>query len=140
VARFGLIFGIQANLFVNFNGIIDLASNYSVAETMDRLELVLRKKGITIFARIDQAKEAEAAGLTMRPTELVIFGDPRTGTPLMNKFPSIAIDLPLKVLAWESAEGKTWLSYNSPEYLMQRHHLDSLPFKGLHTLIGAAAK
>lgn len=125
---------------MNANGIIDLPSKYSVAETTGRLESLLRTKGITIFARIDQASEAEAVGLTMRPTELLIFGDPRAGTPLMNQFPSIAIDLPLKVLVWESADGRTWLSYNDPEYLMQRHHLDSAPFKGLADLIATAAQ
>jgi uncharacterized protein (DUF302 family) len=122
------------------NGIIDLPSKYPVTETTGRLEAMLKGKGITIFARIDQAAEAEAVGLTMRPTELLIFGDPKAGTPLMNKFPSIAADLPLKVLVWQSAEGKTWLSYNDPEYLMQRHHLDSPPFKELDRLIAAAAE
>ena len=122
------------------NGIIDLPSKYSVAETTDRLEAALRKAGLTIFARIDQAKEAEAAGLALRPTKLLIFGDPSVGTPLMNKFPSLAIDLPLKVVAWESADGKTWLSYNSPDYLMQRHQLDSPPFKGLDALLNSAVR
>jgi uncharacterized protein (DUF302 family) len=76
----------------------------------------------------------------MRPTELLVFGDPRAGTPLMEKYPSIAIDLPLKALAWESADGQVRLSYNSPEYLMERHQLDAVPFQGLETLLGAAAR
>ena len=125
---------------MNANGITDLVSNYSVSETLDRLQSLLRAKGITSFARIDQAGEAKAVGLSMRPTELLVFGDPRAGTPLMEKYPSIAIDLPLKALAWESADGQVRLSYNSPEYLIKRHHLDALPFPGLESLLGAAAR
>jgi uncharacterized protein (DUF302 family) len=120
-------------------GIINIPSKYTVTQTLDRLELVLKSKHITVFARIDQAAEAEAVGLSMRPTELLLFGDPKAGTPLMTRHPSLAMDLPLRVLAWESAEGKTWLSYNSPEYLMQRHHLKSPPFPDLGTLVNAAA-
>src|SRR5580692_4034376 len=97
--------------FHNRAGIVELACSRSVTETVDRLELLLKAKGIKIFARIDQLAEAQAAGLTMRPTVLLIFGDPKAGTPLMNRYPSIAIDLPLKALVWESAEGKAWLSY-----------------------------
>ncbi|SPE59553.1 Putative fluoride ion transporter CrcB 1 (fragment) [Verrucomicrobia bacterium] len=87
------------------NGIIDLACTHSVAETADRLETVLKAKGIKVFSRIDQAAEAKAAGLTMRPMVLLIFGDPKAGTPLMNRYPSLAMDLPLKALVWESADG-----------------------------------
>jgi uncharacterized protein (DUF302 family) len=76
----------------------------------------------------------------MRPTELLVFGDPRAGTPLMERYPSLAIDLPLKALAWESADGQVWLSYNSPQYLMERHHLDSAPFKGIEGLLAAATQ
>src|SRR5580704_9330785 len=104
---------------MNTTGIIDLASKHSVVETVDRLEALLKAKGIKIFARIDQAAEAKAAGLTMRPTVLVIFGDPKAGTPLMNKYPSLAMDLPLKALIWESVDGKVWLRHNSPEFLQQ---------------------
>ncbi len=121
-------------------GIIDLASNHSVAETVDRLEGLLKAKGIKIFARIDQAAEARAAGLTMRPTVLVIFGDPKAGTPLMNKYPSLAMDLPLKALVWESADGKVWLSYNSPEFLQQRHGMDGPPFGPVSNLLKAATE
>ena len=119
---------------------MDLPSKYSAVETIDRLEALLKSKGIKIFARIDQASEAKAVGLLLRPTVLLIFGDPRAGTPLMEKYPSLALDLPLKVLAWESAEGKVWLSYNTPEYLMDRHHLDSPPFKAVEQLIGKAVQ
>jgi uncharacterized protein (DUF302 family) len=121
-------------------GIIDLASNHSVAETADRLETLLKAKGIKVFVRIDQAAEARAAGLTMRPTVLVIFGDPKAGTPLMNWYPSLAMDLPLKALVWESADGKVWLSYNSPEFLQQRHGLDAPPFGALGNLLKVATE
>ena len=120
------------------NGIIDKLSKYSVTETLDRLEAVLQSKGITIFARIDQKAAAEAAGLGLPPTELLIFGDPKSGTPLMNSFPSIAFDLPLKVLARENEDGRVILSYNSAEYIAQRHNLPELPFNGVEALIEKA--
>jgi uncharacterized protein (DUF302 family) len=102
-------------------GIIDVPSPYSVPETLKRLEDIVRAKGLTIFARVDHSGEAEKAGLKMRPTQLLIFGSPKAGTPLMIAAPSLAIDLPLKALAWEDAHGRVWLSYNSPEYLRDRH-------------------
>ena len=105
------------------NGIISKPSKYSVPETLDRLEAILKSKGVTVFVRIDHSGEAEKAGLKMRPTQLVIFGNPGAGTPLMNSSPSVAIDLPLKALASEDGSGKVWLSYNSPEYMKQRHDL-----------------
>jgi uncharacterized protein (DUF302 family) len=125
---------------MNATGIIDLACNRSVVETAGRLESLLKSKGMTVFSRIDQAAEAEAAGLTMRPMVLLIFGDPKAGTPLMSRYPSIAIDLPLKALVWESADGKVWLSYNSPEFLRQRHGLDTLPFGAIGNLFQAATQ
>ena len=102
-------------------GIIDVPSPYSVPDTLKRLEDIARAKELTIFARVDHSGEAEKAGLKMRPTQLLIFGSPKAGTPLMIAVPSLAIDLPLKALAWEDAQGKVWLSYNSPEYLRDRH-------------------
>jgi len=120
------------------NGIIDKPSKYSVKETLDRLEAVLKSKGITIFARIDQKAAAKKGGLIMRPTELLIFGDPIAGTPLMNSYPSLAMDLPLKALAWENKDGKVILSYNSPDYLMNRHGLPAPPFTGAEALIEKA--
>jgi uncharacterized protein (DUF302 family) len=105
------------------NGIISQPSPYSVTETIDRLEAVLQAKGITIFARIDQQAEAEKVGLSLRPTQLLLFGSPKAGTPLMVAEPTIALDLPLKVLAWEVADSKVWLSYNDPNYLRQRFSL-----------------
>jgi uncharacterized protein (DUF302 family) len=103
------------------NGIIDVASRYSVAETLARLQTILKEKSIKVFALIDHSGEAEKAGLTMRPAQLLIFGNPKGGTPLMVAAPRAAIDLPLKALAWQDEEGKVWLSYNSPEYLRERH-------------------
>jgi len=125
---------------MNPAGIINLACQKPVAGTVDRLEALLKAKGIKIFSRIDQAAEAQAVGLTMSPTVLLIFGDPKTGTPLMNRYPSLAMDLPLKVLVWESADGKVWLSYNSPEFLQQRHGLASPPFGGIVGLLQTVAQ
>jgi len=120
------------------NGIINKMSKYSVKETLNRLETILKSKGITVFARIDQKSAAKSVGLTMLPTELLIFGDPKAGTPLMNSYPSLAIDLPLKALAWENKDGKVFLSYNSPEYLMRRHELSDRPFRAVEALINEA--
>jgi uncharacterized protein (DUF302 family) len=102
-------------------GIIDLPSRYSVPETISRLRSILKENGVTVFALVDHGGEAAKAGLEMRPTQLLIFGNPKGGTPLMVAAPSCAIDLPLKALAWQDAQGKVWLSYNAPEYLQQRH-------------------
>ena len=119
-------------------GIVELASVGSVLETADRLEGLLRAKGLKIFARIDQAAEARAYGLALRPTVLLIFGDPRAGTPLMERYPSLALDLPLKALVWESADGKVWLSYNSPEFLQHRHGMQSPAFAAMAPLLEMA--
>jgi len=105
------------------NGMIHFTSPYSVPETLRRLESLLQARGLAIFARIDHSGEAEKAGLKMRATQLLIFGSPKQGTPLMVASPTLAIDLPLKALAWEDASGKVWLSYNTPEYLKQRHNI-----------------
>ena len=119
-------------------GVKNLESRYPVHETIDALEKLLRSKGIKIFARLDQAAEAEAVGIGMRPMELLIFGDPKTGSPLMNQYPSLAIDLPLKALAWEAEDGKVYLSFNSSEYLAERHHLAGEPFKPVEGLLARA--
>lgn len=103
------------------NGIVDVSSNHSVDETVERLKNILQTKGVTLFALIDHSGEAEKVGMKMRPTKLLIFGSPQAGTPLMLAAPRTAIDLPLKMLVWEDDPGKVWLSYNSPEYLQQRH-------------------
>ncbi|MBZ5666533.1 MAG: DUF302 domain-containing protein [Acidobacteriia bacterium] len=100
---------------------IDVSSRHSVPETLARLQSILKEKGVMVFTLIDHSGEAEKAGLTMRPTQLLIFGSPKGGTLLMVAAPRLAIDLPLKALAWQDEQGKVWLSYNSPEYLQQRH-------------------
>ena len=104
-------------------GIIDRASNHSVDQTVDRVKDILQAKGITLFALIDHSGEAKKVGMNMPPTKLLIFGNPKAGTPLMLAAPSSAIDLPLKILVWEDAEGKVWVSYNTPGYLQERHNL-----------------
>jgi uncharacterized protein (DUF302 family) len=105
------------------DGIITIPSHQSVDQTVHKLETVLQGKGVKIFALIDHSGEAEKAGMHMRPTKLLIFGNPKAGTPLMIASPSIAIDLPLKLLVWEDAEGKVFISYNAPAYLQARHAL-----------------
>ncbi len=105
------------------NGMVHVRSSYSVLETLKRLESALQAKNLTVFARIDHSGEAEKIGLQMRPTQLVIFGSPKAGTPLMVASPTLAIDLPLKALAWEDTDGLVWLSYNSPDYLKRRHEI-----------------
>ena|ERR1700675_464929 len=105
------------------NGLIHFSSPYAVQETLERLESVLRAKNLIVFARIDHSGEAEKAGLKMPPTQLIIFGSPKAGTPLMVASPTLAIDLPLKALAWEDSDGKVWLSCNSPDYLKARHQI-----------------
>ena len=104
-------------------GIISKESKFSVPETLDRVDALLRAKGIKIFVRIDHSGEAEKAGLKMPPTQLLIFGNPKGGTPVMLAAPTAAIDLPLKALAWQDGYGKVWLSYNDPEYLKKRYGL-----------------
>jgi uncharacterized protein (DUF302 family) len=108
---------------LNGTGIVNVPSNHSVAETVEKLKGILEAKGITLFALVDHSGEAEKSGLTMRPTKLLIFGNPKGGTPLMLAAPSIAIDLPLKILIWEDSNEKVWVSYNTPDYLKERHDL-----------------
>ena len=111
------------------SGLVDTPSRHSVDETVGQLERILEAKGISLFALIDHSGEAEKAGLKMRPTRLLIFGNPKAGTPVMLAAPSSAIDLPLKILVWEDDYGKVWVTYNSPIYLQERHGipLDLLP-------------
>ena len=103
------------------NGIITIPSNHSVDETVEKLRGILTAKSVMLFALVDHSGEAEKAGLKMPPTKLLIFGSPKAGTPVMLAAPSIAIDLPLKILVWEDTSGKVWVSYNSPQYLKERH-------------------
>ena len=102
-------------------GLVTRACRHSVEETLERLQGMLRAKDVTVFALVDHSGEAKKAGMTMRPTKLLIFGDPKAGTPLMIASPSTAIDLPLKILLWEDGDGHTWLTYNTPAYLQARH-------------------
>ena len=117
-------------------GMVDVPSPYSVPETLARLESILKERGLTIFARVDHSGEAEKAGLKMRPTQLLIFGSPKAGTPLMIATRRVAIDLPLKALVWEDESGRVWISYNAPEYLQQRH---GFPVDLLKNIAGASA-
>jgi uncharacterized protein (DUF302 family) len=117
-------------------GVVSKPSAHSVEETVDRLEAVLREKNIHIFVRIDQRAEAEKAGIEMPAMELLIFGNPKGGTPLMLAEPTIGIDLPLKAMAWEDRDGKVWLSYNAPEYLQDRFSISEDLIKNI-SIIGA---
>jgi uncharacterized protein (DUF302 family) len=118
------------------NGLVSKPSKYSVADTINRVETVVKAKGMTVFARIDHAAEAEKAGLKMHPTQLLIFGNPKGGTPLMQANPTIAIDLPMKALAWEDDNGKVWLSYNAPAFLKNRHDVKDELAKSLSGIVG----
>ncbi|HEX8638699.1 MAG TPA: DUF302 domain-containing protein [Pyrinomonadaceae bacterium] len=122
------------------NGVIEVASKRAVAETIDRLEQIVKSKGMTVFARINHAAAAKSVGLEMRPTELLIFGDPRVGTALMKSCPQLAIDLPLKALSWEDENGRVWLAYNSPVYLQKRYGLEETPFQAIGNLIDEVVK
>ncbi len=103
------------------NGLISIKSSHDVQRTADRLENTLREKGMTVFIRINHAEGAQKVGKKLRPTELVVFGNPKVGTPLMQCSQSVAIDLPQKALIWEDEAGHVWLSYNDPKYLAKRH-------------------
>jgi uncharacterized protein (DUF302 family) len=105
------------------DGLVSVASKYSVKDSIERLEADLKAKGITIFARIDHAAGAASVAMRLRPTELLIFGNPKAGTPLMQANQTIGIDLPLKMLAWQDTEGKVWITYNDLSWLARRHHL-----------------
>ena len=105
------------------DGLTTIVSSYEPKDTMDRFEAALKAKGLTIFARIDHAAGAAEAGLPLRPTELLIFGNAKSGTPLMQADQAVGIDLPLKALVWQDASGKTWLSYNDPAWMAKRHGL-----------------
>jgi uncharacterized protein (DUF302 family) len=102
-------------------GLTSIASTRSVDDTVAKIEAILKEKSVKIFTIIDHSGEAKQAGLEMHPTKVVIFGNPKGGTPLMLAAPTTAIDLPLKLLVWEDGEGKVWITYNTPQYLQQRH-------------------
>lgn len=117
-------------------GLVHVASRRSVPDTVNKLEATLQARGLKVFAVIDHSGEAAKAGLKMRPTQLLIFGSPKAGTPLMVAAPRLAIDLPLKALVWEDKDGKVWVSYNSPDYLKQRH---GIPDDLLKNIAGVGA-
>ena len=118
------------------NGLVHTPSPRSVPETLQRLRTILESKGLTIFAVIDHSGEAAKVGMQMKPTQLLIFGSPKGGTPVMLAAPTVAIDLPIKALVWEDAEGKVWITQNTPQYLQQRHNI---PGDLLKNLAGAGA-
>ena len=123
------------------NGIVTIPSQHSVDQTVEKLTNILQSKGVTLFALVDHSGEAQKVGMQMPPTKLLIFGSPKAGTPLMVAAPSVAIDLPLKIVIWEDSVGKTWVSYNSSEYLQQRHGLpqELLPNIAVIAPLAAAA-
>ena len=106
-------------------GLVRLPSRYSVATTIDRLETALKQRNILVFARVDFSGDAARAGLHMRPEQMLIFGNPKAGTPLMLQVPAVGLDLPLKVLAWEDAEANVWVAYNDPQYIVRRYGIES---------------
>ncbi len=125
------------------NGLVQIASRYSVDETMKRLQTAFAAKGLQVFAVVDHSSEAEKVGLKMRPTKVLIFGSPKAGTPLMVAAPSLAIDLPLKALVAEDAAGKVSVTYNDPEYLRERHGVPADLIKnvaGAGVVIGKAVE
>lgn len=122
------------------NGLVYLPSQHSVDDTVQRLQSLLREKNINLFAIVDHSAEAVKVGLQMRPTKLLIFGNPKGGTPLMQAAPSVAIDLPLKALVWEDGDGKVWLTYNDPAYLQRRHGFPEELIANLSPLNGLLAK
>jgi uncharacterized protein (DUF302 family) len=121
-------------------GIVDTPSNHSVDQTVERLKGILQAKGVTLFALVDHSGEAEKAGMKMPATKLLIFGSPKAGTPLMLAAPSIAIDLPLKILVREDVRGKVWVSYNSSVYLQERHSLPPELLQNIAVVETLAAK
>jgi uncharacterized protein (DUF302 family) len=124
-------------------GILHARSPYSAAETIRRLEAVLAQKGIPVLARVNHSAGAIAAGMAMRPTELLIFGNAKAGTPLMLAAPTTAIDLPLKTIVWEDEGGTVWVSYNSPEYLQHRHGFPKemiANIAGIHGIVESAVR
>ncbi len=141
-----MLFVLLSRVLFAQDGLITVKSAHDVKQTADRLEKVLKSKGLTVFDRIDHAKGAVLVGQKLLPTELIIFGNPAMGTKLMNCQRSVAIDLPLKALIWQDKKGQTWLSYNDPQYLYRRHHLKGCEpvikkmENALHNLAAAATK
>jgi uncharacterized protein (DUF302 family) len=137
----------EEHLTYHFNmsgtGIVDIPSHHLVDATVEKIRGILAAKGVTLFAVVDHSGEAEKVGMKMRPTKLLIFGNPKAGTPVMLAAPSIAIDLPLKILVWEDEAGKAWVSYNSADYLGSRHNVPTELMQNLaaaEAIAAAAAK
>ena len=122
------------------DGLVDVSSKHSFDETVDKLKAILKAKGVTLFALVDHSGEAQKVGMKMRRTKLLIFGNPTAGTPLMLSAPRSAIDLPLKMLIWEDAEEGVWITYNSPDYLQQRHKLPTELLQNIAVVETLAAK
>jgi uncharacterized protein (DUF302 family) len=125
------------------NGLVSLKSAFPVKETTDRLVRLVESKGLTVFCRVDHAANAVSAGLSLRPTEVILFGNAKGGTPLMQASQTIGIDLPLKALAWEDAGGQTWLTFNDPVWLNARHGIEAAgtgPATAMRTLLAAVAQ
>src|SRR6266404_1619390 len=122
------------------SGLVEIPSNHSVVETVEKLKRILQEKGVTLFALVDHSGEAAKVGMKMGPTKLLIFGNPKAGTPVMLAAPSSAIDLPLKILIWEDAEGKVWVTYNSLAYLQERHNLPPEVLPNINVIKALAKK
>jgi len=122
------------------NGIISIPSNHSVDQIVKKLKGILEAKGVTLFAVVDHSGEAEKVEMKMRPTKLLIFGNPKAGTPLMLAAPSSAIDLPLKILVWEDGQGKVWVSYSASAYLQRRHGIPEELLQNIAVVETLAAK
>ncbi len=120
---------------MTLDGLVSCLSSHGPGETMDRFVAAVAERGMTILARIDHAGAAAKVGMELRPTEVVLFGNPKAGTPLMQAMQTIGIDLPLKALVWQDADGKTWLSYNDPKWLVERHGIPA----GMERTLGAMA-
>jgi uncharacterized protein (DUF302 family) len=129
-----------ANAPESKKGLFTQPSNHSVDQTVEKLKNILQAKGVTLFAVVDHSGEAARAGMKMPNTKLLIFGSPKAGTPLMLAAPSVAIDLPLKILVWEDAQGKAWVSYNSSDYLKERHGLPQELLQNIAVVEALAAK
>ncbi|MBT8369300.1 MAG: DUF302 domain-containing protein [Deltaproteobacteria bacterium] len=124
------------------SGLISVKSPHDVKTTADRLESTLKQKGMNVFIRINHAQGAQKVGMELRPTELIIFGNPKVGTPLMQCAQSVAIDLPQKALIWQDEKGQVWLSYNNPNYLVERHEISGCDavVKKIEGAVGKFAK
>ena len=143
IPMLGLLFAVNVQVSQAAEEYTVKQSRYSVGESLDRLERILKEKGVVIFSRIFHSLGAKKAGIPMRPTQLLIFGKPKVGSPLINENPLVALDLPMKVLAWQDEKGQTWLAYLNPSQLQSRHnirntvHIDKMK-KALNTLTNQA--